>query len=290
MNKIKQFLDLLELEKIEENYFRGSTYKTPWGAVFGGQVLAQALYAAIQTVPKDRQVHSMHGYFILKGDINLPIVYEVDRIRDGGSFTTRRVVAIQKGRPIFNMSASFQLQQEGFEHQFLMPDVVAPEGLLSDVDLAESKGEKWPEGFKQYRENQPVELRPVEYFSYGGDTPSIEEQQLPIRHVWMKAKGPLPDDQRCHHAVLAYASDSNLLATSLLPHRHKFNSLGELQMASLDHAMWFHQPFRMDEWLLYALDSPSTSNSRGFSRGNVFKRDGTLVASVVQEGLIRKRR
>ncbi len=290
MNDIKQLLNLLELEKIEENIFRGSTYKTPWGAVFGGQVLAQALYAAIQTVPKDRQVHSMHGYFILKGDINLPIVYEVDRIRDGGSFTTRRVVAIQKGRPIFNMSASFQVEQEGFEHQFLMPDVAPPEGLLSDVDLAESKEEEWPDAFKIYRQNRPVELRPVEYFAYGEKVPNATDQKLPVRHVLMKAKGKLPDDQSCHRAVLAYASDSNLLVTSLLPHRDQIKGLGALQLASLDHAMWFHQAFRMDEWLLYALDSPSASNSRGFSRGNVFKRDGTLVASVVQEGLIRKRR
>ncbi len=290
MNDIQQLLNLLELEKIEENIFRGRTYKTPWGAVFGGQVLAQALYAAIQTVPKDRQVHSMHGYFILKGDINLPIVYEVDRIRDGGSFTTRRVVAIQKGRPIFNMSASFQVLQEGFEHQFEMPKVSPPEGLLSDAELAETNEEELPNAFKIYRQNRPVELRPVEHFSYGKDQPKVTKKELPVRHVWMKAKGPLPEDQSCHRAILAYASDSNLLATALLPHRHLIKGFSALQLASLDHAMWFHQEFRMDEWLLYALDSPSASNSRGFSRGNVFRRDGTLVASVVQEGLIRKRR
>lgn len=290
MNDISELIDLLDLERIEENIFRGQSYKTPWGAVYGGQVLAQAFHAAAQTVPEERVGHSMHGYFILKGDINLPIIYEVDQIRDGGSFTTRRVVAIQKGRPIFNMSASFQLRQEGFEHQFDMPNVPPPEGLLNDTQLAETRKEKIPEAFKLYRQNRPIELRPVERYNYGMADDDPSPPGAPTRHVWMKAKGTISKPMSFHQSVLAYASDTNLLGTALLPHRHKISGFGDLHLASLDHAMWFHREFSMDEWLLYALDSPSASNSRGFCRGNVFNQQGVLVASVVQEGLIRKRR
>lgn len=282
MTDLKKLLHLLKLEKIEENIFRGPSHPTPWGAVYGGQVLAQALHAAAQTVPDDRYGHSMHAYFILRGDPSLPIVYEVDRIRDGGSFTTRRIVAIQKGRPIFNMSASFQLEQPGFEHQVKMPDVAAPDGLPTDFELLETQHIKISEAFKAYRKKSPIEVRPVEQFEKG-------KAAKPARHLWIKVKGTLPEDKRCHQEVLAYASDSNLLATALLPHRDTFNGFSDLQMASLDHSMWFHHDFKMDEWLLYALTSPSTSNSRGFAQGHLFKEDGTLVASVTQEGLIRKR-
>lgn len=272
METVQELSDLLTLEQIEENIFRGENYKTPWKRVFGGQVLAQALHAAHQTVPGDRFVHSLHAYFILPGDIAVPIVYEVDRIRDGGSFTTRRIVAIQKGRPIFNLSASFQLEQAGLDHQITMPNVTLPNILMSDE-----------EGHNPYQHRRPVEFRSVERI----DQKTVH-QAPPYRHVWLKVKGEMPDDKRLHQEVLAYATDYHLLATALLPHRKEIASQ-ELFMASLDHAMWFHRDFRIDQWLLYAMDSPSASNSRGFSRGNIFTLEGDLVASVVQEGLMRPR-
>ncbi len=284
MKNAKELRDLLNLEKIEENIFRGNNYQAPWGAVFGGQVLAQSLHAAYQSVPDDRFAHSMHAYFILRGDISQPIIYDVDRIRDGGSFTTRRVVAIQKGRPIFNMSASFQLKQEGFDHQISMADIPPPESLLTDVQLAETWEGELPELFKRFRSERPIEFRPAEKIH-----PFMNEKREPFRNVWFKAKGKMSDAISLHHTFLAYASDYNLLGTALLPHRDQVK-YGEIQLASLDHGMWFHRQFRMDEWLLYSLDSPSASNSRGFTRGNIFTRDGKLVASVVQEGMIRKAR
>ena len=284
MNKINELISLLSLEKIEENIFRGQNYKTPWGRVFGGQVLAQSLHAANQTVSEDRIVHSMHAYFILSGDIHQPIIYDVDRIRDGGSFTTRRVVAIQKGRPIFNMAASFQVEKEGFEHQIKMPEVPSPDKLLPDFELAKAFKKQMPELYKRYLSPKPIEFRPVEKFD-----PLNPEKSKPFRNVWIKAVGKLSDDKRLHQEILAYASDYNLLTTAILPHRDKVNH-NDLYFASLDHAMWFHRSFRMDEWLLYALDSPSASNTRGFTRGNIFNQKGLLVASVVQEGLMAKRR
>ena len=290
MQDISALLQLLDLEQIEENIFRGQSYQAPWGQIYGGQVLAQSLRAATLTVPENRFAHSMHAYFILPGDIHWPVLYEVDRIRDGGSFTTRRVVAIQKGRAIFNMAASFQLEQEGFEHQSAMPEVAPPEELVSDLELSETLQEELPPAFKLYQRNRPIEFRLVEKDASGTLASSASLQHPPVRHVWMKAKGIIPEDKFCHQEVLAYACDSNLLATALLPHRHLFSGFEDIQLASLDHAMWFHRDFRMDEWLLYALDSPSASNARGFARGSVYKRDGTLVASVVQEGLMRKRR
>lgn len=276
METVQDIIKLLTLEQIEENIFRGDNYKAPWKRVFGGQVLAQALHAAYETIPEERYVHSLHGYFILAGDIDVPIVYDVDRIRDGGSFTTRRVVAIQKGRPIFNMSASFQLEQEGFEHQIPMPNVPPPDTLLSDEDLMTSR--------RHSRHPRPVEFRPVEKMDTGG-----EINAAPFRHIWLKAKGELPAKKRIHHEVLAYTSDYHLLGTATLPHQLELKQ-NTMFMASLDHAMWFHRDFRMDEWLLYAMDSPSASNARGFTRGNIFTQDGILVASVVQEGLIRPRK
>lgn len=274
MENIQELANLLNLEKIEENIFRGQNYQAPWNRVYGGQVLAQALHASYMTVPNDRFVHSLHGYFILAGDINVPIVYDVDRIRDGGSFTTRRVVAIQKGRPIFNMSASFQLEQEGLDHQIPMPQVPPPESLIPDE-------EREVNGFRMER---PVEFRTVEWA--GADE---SRGASPYRHLWFKAKGDVPDDKRLHQEILAYTVDFHLLATATMPHRKNLPENG-LMMASLDHAMWFHREVRVDDWLLYAMDSPSASNARGFSRGNIFTRDGTLVASVVQEGLMRPRR
>ncbi|MEO1518208.1 MAG: acyl-CoA thioesterase II [Bacteroidota bacterium] len=284
MKNVEELGQLLQLERIEENFFRGNSYKTSWKRVFGGQVLAQALHAANQTVPEDRFAHSMHAYFILPGDVEFPIVYEVDRIRDGGSFTTRRVVAIQKGRPIFNMSASFQLQQNGLGHQIDMPIVKPPEELLTDQELAEAYKEKYPQLYRQMQLPRPIEFRPVEHIDI-----TKSEAHIPFRHVWIKAKGRLPDDIRLHQEVLLYASDYNLLTTAMLPHLHEI-SFHEIQIASIDHGIWFHRDFRADEWLLYALDSPSASNARGFTRGSIFNQEGLLVASVVQEGLMRQRR
>lgn len=284
MQTIEELLNLLKLEQIEENIFRGQNYLAPWGRVFGGQVLAQALHAAQQTVPEDRKLHSLHAYFILAGDIKQPIVYDVERIRDGGSFTTRRIVAIQKGRPIFNMSASFHKQSEAFSHQFAMPQVPPPDNLKNDKELFEEVKDKLPTMVKMLQDGRPIEFRPVE------PTDLVNPQKAePYRHVWFKAKGKLPDELSAHQQVLTYTSDYSLLGTATLPHRGQFKA-GDLYMASLDHAMWFHRDFRIDEWLLYALDSPSASNSRGFARGNIFNHKGELVASTVQEGLMALRK
>ena len=284
MQTVEELSNLLNLERLDANLFRGNNYQTPWGIVFGGQVLAQSLNAARRTVPEDRCVHSMHAYFILPGDLSLPIIYDVERIRDGGSFTTRRVVAIQKGRPIFNMAASFQLEQEGLDHQITMPNVPPPEALLTDKELAETWKKEAPDAYRRYQAPRPIEFRPVEQFH-----PLDKVSQPPFRHVWMRATGSMLDLKALHCEALAYASDYNLLGTSVLPHRDIVEP-NELQYASIDHAMWFHRDFRMDDWLLYALDSPSASGTRGFNRGSIFTKEGKLVASVVQEGLIRKRR
>ena len=285
MKEVRDLLGLLELEKIEENLFRGESSSVGSSRVFGGQVLAQSLYAAMRTTPEDRYVHSLHAYFILPGMLDTPIVFQVDRIRDGGSFTTRRVKAIQNGAVIFLMSASFQLIQEGFDHHINMPNVSAPEVLVSWEDMVEQYGEMLPENIRKFLNlERPIEFRPVELIN-----PALPGKSRPFRHVWMKAKGAMPQDRKAHQCVLAYTSDYNLLTTALLPHGNEA-SFGNVQLASLDHAMWFHRDFRMDEWLLYAIDSPSASNARGFTRGNIFSREGKLVASVVQEGLIRPRK
>ncbi len=281
MTTADELLELLRLEKIEQDIFRGQNYQAPWKRVFGGQVLAQSLYAAYQSVPDERVLHSMHGYFILTGDIALPIVYEVDRVRDGGSFTTRRVSAIQNGKAIFSMIASFQSRQSGMEHQISMPNVPPPDALVSDLTLLEAFKDKAPEFYKSFSHPRPIEFRPVEKLN-----PLNPKPQQPYRHVWIKVNGELPDDFRLHQIILAYASDYNLLSTATLPHLDAIR-MDKLFLASLDHAMWFHRDFRIDEWLLFALDSPSASNARGFTRGNFFSQDGKLVASVVQEGLIR---
>lgn len=275
--------DLIQLEKLDDNLFRGQNYKPPWGRVFGGQVLSQAMNAARRTVPEDRVMHSMHGYFILSGDIEQPIIYQVDPIRDGKSFNTRRVVAYQKGRAIFNMSASFQIEEEGFSHQIPMPNVVPPENLKSDEQWAEEHKDELPSYYQKFVSGRNVEFRPVERFD-----PLHTEKAPPVRNIWLRVEEELPGKMCIHHEALAYASDYNLMSTSLLPHRGDFQ-FEKIQMASLDHAMWFHRSFRADEWLLFSLDSPSSSNSRGFNRGNFFNREGQLVASVAQEGLIRNR-
>jgi len=278
MQTLNELIDLIDLEGLEHNIFRGQNYQAPWQRVFGGQVLAQSLNAAYRTVSEERTAHSIHAYFILPGDISVPIIYDVERIRDGGSFTTRRVVAIQKGRPIFNMAASFQLEQDGLNHQADMPDVPPPESLKTDVELLNDLDGDIPRLLKGALLPRPVEFRPVE---------GLEAlAQAPRWHIWMRAKGNLPNGKRLHQQLFTYASDYNLLYTALLPHSNEIEKQMP-QLASLDHALWFHRPFRFDEWLLYALESPSASGARGFSRGSLFRRDGTLVASVAQEGLMR---
>ena len=284
MKHINELLSLLDLERLEVNLFRGQSRSVGSSRVFGGQVLAQALAAAMQTVPEDRHVHSLHGYFVLPGDLDIPIVFEVDRIRDGGSFTTRAVRAIQQGQAIFFLTASFQLEQQGFEHQIDMPEVLPPEELVSYEGMAKQFGDTLPKNLLQVLSiERPLEFRPVEFMN-----PFTHEKYAPSRNVWLKTKGEMPDDRRLQALVLAYTSDYNLLTTALLPHG-RATDFRNLQMASLDHAMWFHRPFRADEWLLYSMDSPSTSGARGFTRGNFFDQSGKLVASVVQEGLLREK-
>jgi acyl-CoA thioesterase-2 len=280
---IKDLLAILDLEPLEHNLFRGRSPQSGWQRVFGGQVIGQALVAAARTV-EGRAAHSLHAYFMRPGDPAVPIIYQVERIRDGKSFATRRVVAIQHGQAIFAMSASFQAAEPGFDHQIAMPDVPPPEALPSEAELREAFLKEAPPAVRRYWERErPIELRPVDFKHF------ISRQALdPVQRVWVRATGPLPDDADMHRCVLAYASDFTLLDTSLFAHgRIIFDP--ELQVASLDHALWFHRPFRADEWLLYAEDSPSASGARGFNRGSLFSRDGRLVASVAQEGLIRQR-
>lgn len=282
---IDTLLEILDLEQLEHNLFRGRSPQVGWQRVFGGQVIGQALMAASRTVVEDRHVHSLHGYFMRPGDPSVPIIYEVDRIRDGSSFTTRRVVAIQHGNAIFSMSASFQVVEDGLEHQIEMPDVPLPEDLPSEEELKEKFLAVASENVRKYWERKrPIEMRPVDMTHY------FSSKKLPPnQYVWVRATGPLPDDQRIHQCVLAYASDMTLLDTSLFPHGKSVFSK-DIQPASLDHAMWFHRPCRADEWLLYATDSTSTSGSRGMNRGVLYSRDGVLAASTAQEGLIRQRR
>lgn len=281
---VDALLSILDLEPLEHNLFRGMSPQVGWQRVFGGQVIGQALVAASRTVPEDRSVHSLHAYFLRPGDPSVPIIYEVDRIRDGGSFTTRRVVAIQHGRAIYSMSASFQKMEEGLEHQSAMPDVPAPEDLPSEAELKEKFLAHAPEAVRRYWERErPIELRPVDLTHYFS-----RKKLVPAQNVWVRASAALPDDPRIHTCVLAYASDMTLLDTSLFAHGTSVFDT-RLQVASLDHAMWFHRPFRADEWLLYVEDSPSSSGGRGFTRGSLYTRSGELVASVAQEGLIRVR-
>jgi acyl-CoA thioesterase II len=275
---------LLALEKIEANLFRGQSQDLGWGVVFGGQVLGQALSAAVQTVPAERLCHSLHAYFLRPGDVNKPIVYDVDRIRDGGSFTTRRVVAIQSGQPIFNLAASFQKVEKGFEHQDKMPDAPSPESLPPAAEKAAELSARFPEARGRFAAERPFEMRPTE----PEDDAYPPAARPPRRMVWLRAMGKLPDDAALHAYLLAYVSDHSFITTALLPHRRTVFAPG-MQVASLDHVMWFHQPFRVDQWLLYVIDSPAAHGARGLVRGMVFAQDGRLVASSAQEGLIRQR-
>ena len=272
---------LLTLERIEMNIFRGESRDIGSAQVFGGQVLGQALAAAQQTV-EDRCANSLHAYFLRRGDMDAPIIYEVDHQRDGRSFSVRRVVAIQHGRPILNMAASFQVTESGLEHQSGMPSVPGPESLSDARDIARDYAGSLPDKMRRFvTEERPFEFRPVEPPAFV-DT-GVRE---PVKHVWVRAVDRLPDDPDLHRAMLAYVSDYELLGTSALPHGLPFGH-GRVQMASLDHALWFHRALRVDEWFLYAMDSPASAGGRGFARGSLFDRDGRLCASTAQEGVVR---
>lgn len=278
---VLDLLQLLTLERLDDNRFRGESRDIGGKSVFGGQVLGQALSAAEQTV-EGRDAHSMHAYFLLPGDMQQPIIYEVERIRDGRSFTTRRVVAKQHGRAIFNMAASFQFREAGVEHQAPMPELPGPEGLPDKTELGERRALSAPEASRPYlTHRRAIEIRPIDPVD-----PLQPEVRPPQRAVWLRVPGRLPDHPAIHRAALAYASDYSLLGTALLPHGLAFLQR-QVQAASLDHAMWFHREFRVDDWLLYVMDSPSACNARGLSRGSFFTRDGRLVASAAQEGLMR---
>ncbi|HRN84427.1 MAG TPA: acyl-CoA thioesterase II [Hyphomicrobium sp.] len=281
---LDELVGLLDLEPLEVNLFRGFSPQAGRQRVFGGQVLGQALVAAVRTVEEPRTAHSLHAYFLLGGDPDIPILYEVERTRDGGSFSTRRVKAIQHGRVIFTMSVSFQKHEDGYEHALEMPEVPPPETLPSASELMHRLTDTMPENMRSYWQRaQPVDLRPVDVSRYLAREPQPARQS-----IWLKANGTLPEDPALHQCVQAYASDFTLLDTALIAHG-KLLFDEDVQLASLDHALWLHRPFRADEWLLYVQDSPSASGARGFCRGSFFTRDGRLVASAAQEGLIRKR-
>jgi acyl-CoA thioesterase-2 len=281
---LADLVELLALERIDRDLFRGRSQDLGWAAIFGGQVLGQALSAAARTVPEERVVHSLHGYFVRKGDVTRPILYQVERLREGHSFTTRRVSAVQEGEAIFTLEASFQVVEEGLDHQDPMPEVPAPETLRSERELALAVADQLPPALRaRALAERPIEIRPVEV-----KNPLAPEVSAPRRRMWYRAIDRLPDDPALHRYLLAYASDFSFLPTSLDPHGLSFFSRG-MQAASIDHAMWFHRPFRFDDWLLYAVDSPSASGARGLVRGQFFDRAGRLVASSAQEGLIRRR-
>jgi acyl-CoA thioesterase-2 len=281
MNKLlEDLIRVITLERLEDNLFRGQSRDIGSPQVYGGQVLGQALVAASATVV-GRMVHSLHAYFLRRGDFNSPIVYEVDRAWDGKHFATRRVIAIQHGQQIFNMSASFQVPESGLDHQAQMPIVPPPESLRDLETLIQEAAELLPpEILRMMGRKRPFEFRPVQPPDFAHPRP-----HPPVKEVWFRASDPLPDDEALHRCLLAYASDFQLIDTILRPHALPLDR--KMVMASLDHAMWFHRNLRIDDWLLYTLDSPSASGARGFARGSIFSRDGRLLASVAQEGLIR---
>jgi acyl-CoA thioesterase II len=282
--RLADLVQLLQLEPLEVNLFRGESRDIGSPQVFGGQVLGQALSAAAATV-EGRVAHSLHAYFLRRGDCTAPIVYEVDRSLDGHSFSNRRIVAIQHGQQIFNMTASFQIEESGFEHQIAMPQVAPPESLEHSSGPPPQVMERLPERLRRFFEQpRPFEFRTVQPISY------LEPSRAaPIRQIWFRAVDKLPDDEMLHRRLLAYVSDFFLLDTATLPHGSSLLR-PSVVMASIDHAMWFHRPLRVDDWLLYAIESPSASGARGFARASVFARDGRLVASSAQEGLVRPRK
>jgi acyl-CoA thioesterase II len=280
-----ELLAILDLEQLEHNLYRGRSPQVGWQRVFGGQVISQALIAAQRTVDEERFVHSLHCYFMRPGDPAVPIVYQVDRLRDGGSFTTRRVTAIQHGHAIFSLECSFQKEEEGLEHQMEMPSgIPGPEQLMSQFELLERSGQRIPEAVRRFwARERPLEIRPVNVEHY-----TSAEKLPPHQQVWVRLTGALPDDRRLQAAILAYLSDMTLLETSTFAHG-RIGFEPEMQMASLDHAMWFHRTHRLDDWLLYTQDSPNAIGARGFSRGSLYSREGALIASTAQEGLVRIR-
>ncbi len=281
INTTEELLQLMDLETLEDNLFRGESRDIGTSRVFGGQVLAQAVIAASRTVDEG-SIHSLHAYFLRAGDAASPIIYDVDRNRDGRSFKARRVVAIQHGRPIFTMAASFQLEQEGLDHQFTMPDVPMPEDLPSEFDLSQAHLEEIPNFLRRwFARTGPFDFRPVQAINLLKPRP-----QSPFSDIWFRLSGRVEAPDLVHRALMAYASDFHLVGTATLPHGISYVS-GEVMMASLDHAMWFHRPARVDEWLLYSCDSPSSSGGRGLARGLIYDRQGRLVASTAQEGMIR---
>ena len=280
---LQNLLNLLDIKEIEKNVFLGHSEDLGFRNLFGGQVLGQALIAAGRTVERDRMAHSLHGYFIRPGNSQDTLYYEVDLIRSGRSFSTRRVVAKQNGLAIFSMSASFQTPEPGMEHQTSMPVVAGPEGLANEQERARAAKQLLPEKSREiFTRDRPIEMRDVDPMNPFHPTPAPA-----IKHTWIKTAGALPDDPLLHRALLAYASDFGLAGTALLPHGLSLLS-GGIQMASLDHAMWFHRDFRFDEWLLYTTESNVSHGARGFNQGKMFTKEGTLVVSVVQEGLMRK--
>jgi acyl-CoA thioesterase-2 len=282
---LNNLLNLLNLEKLEEGLFRGKSEDLGLRQVFGGQVVGQALYAAKQSVTPERIIHSCHCFFLRPGDSNKPIIYQVETLRDGFSFSARSVKAIQNGLPIFSMTASFQQHDEGFEHQSTMPHVSAPEDLVPESAIYQSIKDQLPTKLAQtLTREQPIEMRPVEFHH-----PCVGEHTSPQRAVWMRANGTMPDDLRVHQYLLGYASDFHCLPTALQPHGIAFFN-PDLQIATIDHALWYHRPFRFDDWLLYCVESPSASGGRGFVRGQFFDRQGRLIASMTQEGVMRERK
>ena len=276
---LKEILDLLDVEPIEKNLYRGQNHNTEH--VFGGQVLAQALTAAYRTVEVDHAIHSLHAYFLRAGDWQAPILYEVDRIRDGRSFSTRRVAAIQHGRAIFSLSCSWQKREPGMSHAQPMPYVPPPESLRGDLEAYQAMAKEFPETARYSFRFEAIDSRPVERILM-----TDPNEHPPFKHTWLKARDPLPDKPEVHLGLLAYMSDLDFMSTSLLPHRRNTNR-EFIRGASLDHSMWIHQPFRADEWLLFAKESPNACGARGFVRGHFFTRDGALVATAAQECLIR---
>ena len=276
-DKANELLDILQLEPIETNLFRGRNEDRPFPRLFGGQVLAQALVAATHTTPDDRHCHSLHAYFLRPGDTQVPVVYRVERIRDGRSFTTRRIVAIQNGEAIFSMDASFQVSEPGLAHQIDMPDLPLPEDLEDDMEVAK----RMPEGQSSFwsGRERPFEMRSV----YPMDKPRPDNNLNP---VWIKFRDPIDASPELQRYLLAYASDMGLVSTSMLPH-HSAVSRQQVQMASLDHAVWYHQYMAANDWILYIKETTSAAASRGFNRGGFYMRDGTLIASTMQEGLMR---
>ena len=282
MQPLNKIIETLDLEEIELNHYLATSPNEGWQRVYGGQVIGQALVAASRTVSTDRSAHSLHGYFLRAGDTDIPILYKVDRIRDGKSFTTRRVVAVQRGQAIFTMSISFQVDEGGLNHQFDMPDVPGPDDLQTEDEIRRVQSKNWPKEFQDsFSGSSAIQVKPIEPMDLLNPKPAE-----PVQRCWMRCGDKLPDDPRIHQCVLAYLSDWSLLDTATRPHAVSFMQ-DNVQVASLDHAMWFHRPFRADEWLLYDQDSPSASGARGFNRGLIYNQSGELVASTTQEGLVR---